>query len=979
MGKKVLNRSNKNIKLRSILDASLKVNLDKEEFVNDWRFSNVALSVGALGIVSSCGNDKDKDTDKDTDNGDETKLKFSDFKDKFGTEDVFDKFIKKCKNLSDDEIRKIIAEISSEDIKNVIKSNEVLTKDANGNVKINGRSINVNKAPGLTQNNDTLDYNKLKQEHKDLLKGYGIDKKEDLDSFFSIKGNESFKNKKISDLFNDKNIKDNDFKAKLDSYKKSKEKSENNDEKIKKLKDLIGHKDDDNTIKNFYDNQISIKELNEFYEQIKDKDLSDEDKKLDKRDSLASKLNAIIEKKENVKALQLSMFKKIVEKLGEGSDYFKFSSDDKNKLFKIEIKFEIKDEDGKNKKENITKEYQVENTGIEISKELNIEENEIYTSLSSLKDITKDSITKIFNLTNAKDKDNKDIADGAGDVDNLNAYLVVLKGNFDEAKKLDISDKDIESKIHGQLLTNIKGKLNNFVGKKLQAAVKNKDISDADRIAAIKNTKICKDDAKDINDIKNKPVEGKFFLSAIIGTDGFMYNEYKSMIDDMDGYLKDKYKIDNAAKFKKNIVDLTVDHFTAADANTKLKIDANNSNKCTYFEEDSVSNISGYAKFEDVINKINAIGNVKPDGTDPFNSGKTLANAIKLDYISTAFKAIHDVRKALDDVVSSTNDPDRLIKGSKIYKFMERIVGEKGDFKLSLGWYGDGTTAKIKHDVEYKPNKTTYITEGLLPLAIMLLPTNHKLNDATFYGDDNTKSLGKSSGGGTNVTGQFQSSLEKLSILYLKDQKLSFKTERQSAVNCDFKLGDCTNVANSAAEANKISLSKGDGTIADYEFVTQLNNINVEVTKETEHEKQVKKFLDSYVKKIFIPGEIKCTGAKKNDNPGTAIFVDPDWQGSGANQIVTATDKFQKLGLCLTVGDIGTYLLPVLGPIHLIAGFLGYDDDAANMKAADGSATIVYKDQKYLYDFTNNRSALNAGELNGDKTKYTYGVTINNA
>jgi hypothetical protein len=58
MGKKVLNRSNKNIKLRSILDASLKVNLDKEEFVNDWRFSNVALSVGALGIVSSCGNEK---------------------------------------------------------------------------------------------------------------------------------------------------------------------------------------------------------------------------------------------------------------------------------------------------------------------------------------------------------------------------------------------------------------------------------------------------------------------------------------------------------------------------------------------------------------------------------------------------------------------------------------------------------------------------------------------------------------------------------------------------------------------------------------------------------------------------------------------------------------------------------------------------------------------------------------------------------
>lgn len=45
-------------------------------------------------------------------------------------------------------------------------------------------------------------------------------------------------------------------------------------------------------------------------------------------------------------------------------------------------------------------------------------------------------------------------------------------------------------------------------------------------------------------------------------------------------------------------------------ANTNLKIDANNNNECTYFEKKTVPASSCWDKFTTVINKINAIGDV---------------------------------------------------------------------------------------------------------------------------------------------------------------------------------------------------------------------------------------------------------------------------------------------------------------------------------------------------------------------------------
>jgi hypothetical protein len=259
----------------------------------------------------------------------------------------------------------------------------------------------------------------------------------------------------------------------------------------------------------------------------------------------------------------------------------------------------------------------------------------------------------------------------------------------------------------------------------------------------------------------------------------------------------------------------------------------------------------------------------------------------------------------------------------------------------------------------------------------MVKATNHKLDDGTFFGTDVNKTLGENGG---KLVGQFQLSLNHLAILYLKDQHLSWATTNQNAADCSFALGDCTTQNNGDATANVIGLSKEDGTLAAYEFANQIKSISDKINA---HDK-VNEFLDSYVRQMLIPAEIKYTGAKKSEDPGTAIFVDPNWQQTDQNKIVTATDKFAKKGLCLTVGDIGTYLLPVLGPIHLIAGFLAYNNDAAKMNSVDGTEIDYTGTKRCIYDFTNNRSALvgDVKELTSktpNKSKYSYGVTLNKA
>ena len=65
-------------------------------------------AIGWASVIASCGDKKDDDKDKENQN----KLKWDDIKDyqsKFGNiEETFKKFLAKCNNLREDEIKKLI-------------------------------------------------------------------------------------------------------------------------------------------------------------------------------------------------------------------------------------------------------------------------------------------------------------------------------------------------------------------------------------------------------------------------------------------------------------------------------------------------------------------------------------------------------------------------------------------------------------------------------------------------------------------------------------------------------------------------------------------------------------------------------------------------------------------------------------------------------------------------------------------------------
>ena len=954
MSKKVIKSSNKNEKynLKSVLDT-------------DNIMSGVSLkavtAIGCASVIASCGNDKPKDDGKK----DENKLKWEDFKDyqakfKNGKED-FEKFVSECKKqgISEDKIKEMIENLEEPEVQNVLDGK---IKKENGEIKIDGKVINKGKPTSET--NDTFsNFDNLSEKQKETLTTYGITDQNTLNEFLNIKDNEGFKNKKISELFNEKDIKDETLRTKLEAYKNSKQQPtpQVSEEKVKKLKELMQHNDDNYTIYNFYDNNIKTAEIDKIYEQIKDKTLTEEDKDVSKNNSLAKKLKDIIEDKNNIKTVQLAIFKKIVDELKKDKEFFEFSSDKKS--LKIKINFKLKDKDNKDQTVSITKEYKPDD--IDITKKLDIEDHQIYKDFSSLKEIKKSSINEIFTLPNAKDKDGKDIANGAGETSDLNAYLVVLKKNFDEAIALNITIDDVKNKIYDQLLKNIQAKLLDFVDQKLKQTDKVFNIDDSAIVAAMKSTGICKDDNDVIDEasMKKNPIDNKFFLSAIIGTGGFMNSDYKTMITAMFKHFHDKYDNDNVGDFKKKIDELKSTDFTDNDADTKLKI---NNGKSTYFEKKTASAPSGWDKFANVINKIHAIGEVSmdddPDNNKLNNNSKTIADATKIDHINKAFKAIHDVRAELDKIT------DPILKGSKLYEFLEDIVGKwKTDFKIT---YEKSAAATYDYDL----SSEKYLSDGLLPIAVMAKKDHHDFNDiANLLG--NGKILGDNAG--TSVTGSFQLSLLRIVFTYMSDKSL------HDGANT-FDLHDGKN-NNGAAAANQISLATdaNNGTIANYYFTTELKRIQGVINGKSTNPAKVQAFVD-VVKAMNIPEKIKWNGA------GNTIKVEPSIDG-GANNNKFSADNTMINKQNIAYGDLGKYIIPILGisenSPHLIIGLLSIN---GNLRAIDNATDITYNGQ-YAYDVTNNRACLKQAANdattvalltkkntdNNDKKLYSVGVCKN--
>ena len=134
----------------------------------------------------------------------------------------------------------------------------------------------------------------------------------------------------------------------------------------------------------------------------------------------------------------------------------------------------------------------------------------------------------------------------------------------------------------------------------------------------MKKTGICKSDAvvKDGATMKTNPNDSAFFLKDIIGNGCFLNSNYQTMIADMFKHFHDKYEAKNDEVFKKKInEELKATDFTD-NANTNLKIDANNNNECTYFEKKTVPAPSCWDKFAAIITKINAIGYVPMTAVD---------------------------------------------------------------------------------------------------------------------------------------------------------------------------------------------------------------------------------------------------------------------------------------------------------------------------------------------------------------------------
>ena len=161
-----------------------------------------------------------------------------------------------------------------------------------------------------------------------------------------------------------------------------------------------------------------------------------------------------------------------------------------------------------------------------------------------------------------------------------------MKRNFDLAKALNITD-DVKNAIYDQLLKNIQAKLLDFVDNKLIQTEKGAPIVDSTIVGEMKETGICKSDAvvKDDATMKANSNDSVFFLKDIIGNRCFLKSNYQTMIADMFKHFHDKYEAKNDEVFKKKInEELKATDFTD-NANTNLKIDANNNNECTYFEK----------------------------------------------------------------------------------------------------------------------------------------------------------------------------------------------------------------------------------------------------------------------------------------------------------------------------------------------------------------------------------------------------------
>ena len=213
MSKKVIKSSNKNEKY------NLKSVLDTDNIMSSVSLKTVT-TIGCASVIASCS-----DSGKGGDKGDKDKWEAldDDLKKKFNNdEELFKKFINKCKDFTDDDLTNLIKKLDKENITKVIESEENITKGENGSVKIGDKTIEINEQePEEKKENEKikgLEYDKLSSDIQEKLKNLANNDENLAKEFWNKIKNEENIDKSIND--------DDDLKNKYATFKTEKEDQE---------------------------------------------------------------------------------------------------------------------------------------------------------------------------------------------------------------------------------------------------------------------------------------------------------------------------------------------------------------------------------------------------------------------------------------------------------------------------------------------------------------------------------------------------------------------------------------------------------------------------------------------------------------------------------------------------------------------------------------------------------------------------------